>query len=122
MPAAAGLAIAISEGESRVSEPFTIPEDIAKAVFDVATGSMNFGSGFLDNEEVDALRAFARLIGVDPMNATPSTFRDSYTHEYKPIERQYWTGKGERGYETRVVCGWCYEVGDKPVHHGTGRS
>ncbi len=100
--------------------PFTVPEDIAKAVFDVAVGSMDFGSGFLDNEEVDALRAFARLIGIDPINATPSSFRDGYVHEYKPIERQYWTGT-ERGYETKIVCEWCLGNAAAIAHHGTGR-
>lgn len=53
-----------------------VPLETAQAVFDIAVGSMNFGSGFLDKEEVDDLRAFAELLGIDPMEATP------YNHKY----------------------------------------
>jgi hypothetical protein len=49
-----------------------------RAVFDVAVHSMNFGSGFLDDEEVEALRAAAVLLGVSPDEATPRQFICKY--------------------------------------------
>ena len=45
-----------------------------RAVLDIATMSMDFGSGFLDNEQVEALRKLAEIIGLDPILATPSNF------------------------------------------------
>ncbi len=53
-----------------------------RAVFDVAVRSMDFGSGFLDDEEVSLLRRAARLLGVDPMEATPSNFRCKYSGKH----------------------------------------
>lgn len=49
-----------------------------RAVLDVATMSMDFGSGFLDNEQVEALRKMAGIIGIDPMLATPTNFVCTY--------------------------------------------
>ncbi len=62
----------------------TIPREVAQAVFDIATGSLNFGSGFLDTEEVEALRALAVAIGVDPMVGTPYEFAVRTPHPYTP--------------------------------------
>lgn len=45
--------------------------EAARVAFDVATSSMDFGSGFLDLEEVVGLRRLARALGVDPVEATP---------------------------------------------------
>jgi hypothetical protein len=49
--------------------------DIWRVVFDTAVHSMDFGSGFLDDAEVEALRAAARILGVSPDVATPARFR-----------------------------------------------
>lgn len=49
-----------------------------RALFDVAVSSMNFGSGFLDDEEVACLREVAVILGVDPDVATPQNFRCKY--------------------------------------------
>jgi hypothetical protein len=51
-----------------------IPTETLRIVFDVATSSLNFSSGFLDHEEVLCLRAVARLLGIDPRDATPDNF------------------------------------------------
>lgn len=59
-------------------DPVIAPLAVARIVFDTAVNSMDFGSGFLDHEEVEALRAFAVLLGVDPMVATPDNFRCQY--------------------------------------------
>lgn len=59
------------------------------AVFDAAIGSMDFGSGFLDDEEVRALRACAVVLGADPMTATPSNFRCKYSGSHTWVSRRY---------------------------------
>lgn len=49
-----------------------------RAVLDVCTGSMDFGSGFLDNEQVEAIRKLAEILDVDPLRVTPSNFACQY--------------------------------------------
>jgi hypothetical protein len=69
--------------------------DIWRAVFDVAVSSMNFGSGFLDDEEVRALRAAAVLLGVDPDTATPDNFICKYRGHHRArviLENYYFDG------------------------------
>lgn len=78
------------ECECPCHKDIRVPLDIAKAVFDIAVNSMDFGSGFLDNAEVEQLRAFAVLIDVDPMEATPSNFRAQYPHKYIDAIRYEW--------------------------------
>ena len=56
----------------------TIARSTLQVVFDTAVGSMDFGSGFLDNEEVSALRACATALGVCPCKATPSNHVANY--------------------------------------------
>lgn len=63
-------------------EHFTVPAEDLRALFDMAVGSMNFGSGFLDSDEVDVLRRVAVLIGVDPMEATPTEFALRIAHPF----------------------------------------
>jgi hypothetical protein len=55
-----------------------VPRPILQAVFDAAVNSMDFGSGFLEDSDVAALRAVACLLGVDPVLATPGNFRHKY--------------------------------------------
>ncbi|MBM4409613.1 MAG: hypothetical protein FJ038_13690 [Chloroflexi bacterium] len=61
-----------------------IDRQLLQIVFDTATSSLDFGSGFLDQEEVEALRAIAVILGADPMDATPENFRAQYCpgHEW----------------------------------------
>lgn len=56
-----------------------------RAVLDVATMSMDFGSGFLDNEQVEALRKAAIILGLDPKVATPANFTCHYdgAHDWR---------------------------------------
>jgi len=58
--------------------PVPVPLYVLRGVFDVAVGSMNFSSGFLDAEEVEMLRRLAVIIGVDPREATPREFLCGY--------------------------------------------
>ena len=62
------------------------PDDLEtwRAVFDIAIGSMNFGSGFLDHEEVEHLRKAAVILGVDPEEATPDNFLCQYRGYHDP--------------------------------------
>lgn len=55
-----------------------ISNRLARVIFDIAVNSANFGSGFLDDVEVAALRQVAEALGVDPMAATPRNFRCQY--------------------------------------------
>lgn len=61
-------------------EKITIEREDGRILFDALSSSLDFGSGFLDTEEVEALRRLAVSIGIDPMEATPSEFRQSYKH------------------------------------------
>lgn len=67
-----------------MSETTIIDTEDLKALFDVAVSSMDFGSGFLDTDEVNMLRRIAEAIGVDPMVATPHDFRSRYSHQFVP--------------------------------------
>lgn len=60
-----------------------VPDSTLRILFDALTNSMDFGSGFLDSEDVEALRAVAVLLGVDPMYGTPSEFTGQYPHPYE---------------------------------------
>lgn len=51
-----------------------------KFLLDLAKDSMNFGSGFLDTEEVDRLRLMAITIDLDPWNYTPQSQGRNYPH------------------------------------------
>jgi hypothetical protein len=74
-------------------------EDL-KALFDVAVNSMDFGSGFLDTDEVNMLRRVAVVIGVDPMAGTPPEFSKRIPHNFTPYEepRNEWR---------ETACRWC---------------
>ena len=86
----------------------TLATEDAKALFDIAVGSMDFGSGFLDNEEVDILRAFAVKIGLDPMEATPSNFRKSYAHPFRAREPGLsWSAESIARNAANPRCYWC---------------
>jgi hypothetical protein len=60
---------------------------IWRIVFDAAVHSMDFGSGFLDDEEVAALRRAAVILGADPDSATPDKFICKYRghHQAEPF-------------------------------------
>jgi len=66
-----------------MNEHIELPTEDLRALFDIATCSMDFSSGFLDTEEVNTLRRIAVLIGVDPMDATPYAFAAQYPHPHQ---------------------------------------
>lgn len=65
-----------------MSEQITIPKEPAQRLFDALTGSMDYGSGFLESDDVQALRELAVAIGVDPRTATPDEFKGKYPHTF----------------------------------------
>jgi hypothetical protein len=54
----------------------------AQRLFDALANSMDFGSGFLESDDVEALRALAVAIGVDPQKGTPDEFAAQYPHAF----------------------------------------
>lgn len=83
----------------------TIDKGILRAVLDACTGTLDFGSGFLVDEEVLALRAAATLIGLDPNLVTPSNFICQYD---PPHLWQYGMGWGK----PRWSCPRCSTTSD----------
>src|SRR4051812_17657551 len=56
-----------------------------RALLDVATTSMDFGSGFLNDEEVEIIWKISDVLGVDKKLTTPDNYRCklAHGHEYK---------------------------------------
>lgn len=86
--------------------PITVERWILEGVLDVATQSMDFGSGFLVDAEVIALRAAAELLGIDPIRATPSNFLCQFRNEHTWVERtSAWGANTDRWY-----CATCHHT------------
>lgn len=62
----------------------SVDRKVLQVVFDTAINSLDFGSSFLDDEEVIGLRAVACLLDVDPDVATPLNFKCKYNGKHKP--------------------------------------
>lgn len=69
----------MTEDQKR-DEEIVLPLEDLKAMFDMATSSMDFGSGFLDTDEVVLLRKIAVRLGVDPIEGTPYDHKPNYPH------------------------------------------
>lgn len=96
------------------------PDDV-KALLDIATQSLDFSSGFLDDEEVALLRRVAEAVGVDPMAVTPENFKRRFEPKGKTTRapgrdyaHDYREWKPDR-------CFWCTHGEDHPLHHGVDR-
>lgn len=83
-----------------------IPTEDLKALFDIAVGSLNFTSGFLDSDEVAVLRKVAGIIGVDPMVGTPKEFAQRMAHPHVPEFPDWPQGP----------CRWCGRYSDPDDH------
>lgn len=88
------MTLRVTGGKADVTVPF---EELQR-IFDIAVGSMDFGSGFLDTEEIETLRRLAVRLGVDPAKATSSTFKGQYPHQFM----SYTVPDG-----SRVLCSYC---------------
>lgn len=62
----------------------SIDKHALQVAFDVAVNSLDFGSGFLCDDEVTALRAVAVALDVNPMTATPREFKCRYEKKHEP--------------------------------------
>lgn len=98
-------------------EPITVPRGWIVAVLDIATGSMDFGSGFLNDSDVEALRRLAEAVGVDPMGATPSTHICKYKGEHSwQYHERGWGANQDRWY-----CRFCHHSSaEKPADADSG--
>ena len=85
-----------------------IEADVLRCVFDAAVNSLDFGSGFLDDEEVEALRAIAGALGIDPMTGTPEKFKCKYGVPHEP---SWWNMRAG----TCMRCGRKVFVGDEAI-------
>ena len=109
----------------------TIPLETLQKLFDIAMSGAAASSGYMDNEEVEALRSLAPILGISEIEATPSSFRAQYAHEFKPRKfgNQIVLDRAARGdadalnqiadYERQ--CDWgCYRGPQDKVHGGPG--
>lgn len=106
--------LAAMEAE-KAAPPMQIEKYLIQVVFDVAVHSTDFGSGFLDDEEVEALRGVAVLLGVDPMEATPENFKCKYTglHRWMGLDAGHvHLPQGREGEATAWMCRNCHRVED----------
>lgn len=62
------------------AELITIEKRLVQCMFDLAVGSLNFGSGWWDTEDVEAAREVAVTLGVDPQKEVPDLHFDKYGH------------------------------------------
>ena len=112
-----------------MSETIQVPKLTLQIVFDAAVESMDFGSGFLDTEEVDALREVAGLLGVDPRVATPDSHwaayyggrKPSYYEGRNPFERSSFHASGRNVCCERWDAGIYSHAADCPVRIETER-
>jgi hypothetical protein len=94
----------------------TLENEDIRFLFDMSVGSMDFGSGFLDHEEVVRLRRIAEHLGIDVKEATPSNFRASFAHDFTEPRKTRAYVKNDP--KTIIVCGYCGRLEENPVHHG----
>lgn len=83
-----------------------VPLGLLQGIFDLAVGSMDFGSGFWDDDDVRIGREVAELIGVDPIEGTPEPYRKRIAHTFKP--HQFYGG--------RILCAHCHLEEGAEVH------
>lgn len=76
----------------------TLDKEDLQAIFDLAVEGEGMMSGWWGQEEVDAARKIAVVLGVNPMIATPREFADRTRHDYDP------TPYGKHG---GTKCKWC---------------
>lgn len=81
--------------------------ELLRNLFDLAVGSMDFGSGFFSTEDTHTTRTVAVLLGLDPMTGTPHNHARDYAHAYKPRRPSM---------ETPPPCEHCDQFPEHEVH------
>lgn len=97
-------------------DTLTIRRGDLRALLDLATGSMDFGSGFWDNEQVEIARKVAGLLGIDLMLVTPFNFTCVYNGQHQWVPSTC-TGQSR----IRWMCTLCRHTSDsveKPPAQG----
>ena len=71
----------------------SVNRETEQIIFDIAVNSLDWGSGFLDDEQVEALRRYAEHLGADVWKATPINHRPKYCPGHEWV--QPWTPRNE---------------------------
>jgi len=89
----------------------TIPIEIEdlKALLDIMTHTMDFGSGFLDTNEITLLRKLAIEIGMNPMEVTPQDAAVRIAHVYTDYDNVHPKNIG-------IHCKFCWKGIDDSPH------
>lgn len=93
-------------------------------MFDLIVGSLDYGSGFLDTDDVNTTRRVAVMLGRDPMDGTPSSQARNYVHDFRPCPPPPESARGRFGPEEIAVwceqnastCRWCNTGKGAPIH------
>lgn len=102
-------------------------EDL-QALFDLVQGSMDWGSGFYDLDDVTAMMHIAPMLGLDEMDGVPSNLAGTVAHSYaeRPLpETTYQRVINRDGFlvadvaSKKIVCKWCSLQESAPIHHVT---
>lgn len=88
-----------------MGEKIEIELEDLRALFDVIHGTMDFGSGFFDTDDVDLFRRIALMIGVDPKVATPDTFARQFVHDLEATKDRL--GRLIRNTRGEMMCAVC---------------
>lgn len=109
-----------------MSERIEIDKELLQAIFDLAVNTMDFGSGFWDDEDVKWGRRAAEILGLDPMVGTPRSYRVRIAHTCKPVTVERWFepfGMSEEdlrrrkaGWTLVTICDWCEQPPEHEVH------
>lgn len=86
-----------------------MPRGNVQEMFDIIVGSLDFGSDFLDQEQIEMLRSVAETLGLNPMAATPSKYSKSFPHAFNAYFNQVTN-------VTSTVCRWCGALPAEPWH------
>jgi hypothetical protein len=65
-------------------DPITLSREDAQRIFDLAVGADSACSGYMDSDDVAAMRRLAVAIGVDPAECTGPEFTTQFPHAYQP--------------------------------------
>jgi hypothetical protein len=89
----------------------TIDKSVLRALLDLATGSMDFGSGFWDNEQVEVARKVAKILGIEPRTVTPTDFSCQYDGHvlYKDSKNKTHQAIADQDYYTNR-CSVCHRT------------
>lgn len=82
--------------------PVTIRREDAQRIFDVAVGADSACSGYMETDDVHAMRRLAVALGVDPNECTPDQFASQYPHPHKRRQVNAVMGYGETGEQAQA--------------------